>query len=100
MKDELFKEKLTKQFEFDKSVASVFDDMINRSVPFYRENLELCANLIKKLTKEGAKVCDLGCSSANFLIFLASLRKDLKLLVRIMHLLCLKSPNQKHKLMA
>ncbi len=79
MKDELFKEKLTKQFEFDKSVASVFDDMINRSVPFYRENLELCANLIKKLTKEGAKVCDLGCSSANFLIFLASLRKDLKL---------------------
>ena len=40
MKDELFKEKLTKQFEFDKSVASVFDDMINRSVPFYRENLE------------------------------------------------------------
>ncbi len=79
MKDELFKEKLTKQFEFDKSVASVFDDMINRSVPFYKENLELCANLIKKLTKEGAKVCDLGCSSANFLIFLASLRKDLKL---------------------
>lgn len=31
------------------------------------------------MTKEGAKVCDLGCSSANFLIFLASLRKDLKL---------------------
>lgn len=37
MKDELFKQSPKKQFEFDKSVASVFDDMINRSVPFYRE---------------------------------------------------------------
>ena len=35
MKDEIFKEPIKKQFEFDASVASVFDDMIGRSVPFY-----------------------------------------------------------------
>lgn len=79
MKDELFKQDLKKQFEFDKNVASVFDDMINRSVPFYKENLELCTNLIAKIISKEAIICDLGCSSANFLIFLANLRKDFKL---------------------
>lgn len=79
MKDELFKKSPKKQFEFDKNVASVFDDMINRSVPFYKDNLELCASLIAKLAPQKAKICDLGCSSANFLIFLANLRKDFKL---------------------
>lgn len=49
MKDELFKEKLTKQFEFDKSVASVFDDMINRSVPFYREKFRTLCKFDKKI---------------------------------------------------
>ncbi|XGQ70720.1 carboxy-S-adenosyl-L-methionine synthase CmoA [Campylobacter hepaticus] len=79
MKDELFKQDLKKQFEFDKNVASVFDDMINRSVPFYKENLELCGRLLAKILPLQASVYDLGCSSANFLIFLANLRKDLKL---------------------
>ncbi|TQR33733.1 carboxy-S-adenosyl-L-methionine synthase CmoA [Campylobacter sp. MIT 99-7217] len=79
MKDEIFKQKLKKQFEFDKSVASVFDDMIQRSVPFYQENLELCAKLIDKLMPLNARIFDLGCSSANFLLFLATLRKDFKL---------------------
>lgn len=59
-------------------MASVFDDMINRSVPFYRENLELCGNLLAKILPTNASVCDLGCSSANFW-FLANLRKDFKL---------------------
>ncbi|HEG3131298.1 TPA: carboxy-S-adenosyl-L-methionine synthase CmoA, partial [Campylobacter jejuni] len=56
MKDELFKQSPKKQFEFDKSVASVFDDMINRSVPFYRENLELCGNLLAKILPTNASV--------------------------------------------
>ena len=76
MKDELFKTSQNKQFEFDKSVASVFDDMIDRSVPFYKENLNLCANLIKKLSKNDAKICDLGCSSANLLLKLYELNND------------------------
>lgn len=79
MRDELFKKEYKKQFEFDKNVASVFDDMIHRSVPFYKENLELCANFVAKFCKKNSKICDLGCSSANFLIRLYELRKDLVL---------------------
>lgn len=52
MKDEIFKQKVQKQFEFDEKVASVFDDMISRSVPFYKENLRLIVALVAKL---GAK---------------------------------------------
>lgn len=76
MKDELFKQSPKKQFEFDKSVASVFDDMIHRSVPLYKENLELCVGLIAKLAPQKAKICDLGCASGNFLIELSKLRND------------------------
>lgn len=76
MRDKLFTKTPHKQFEFDKSVASVFDDMIERSVPFYKENQSLCAEFIAKMAKKKAKVCDLGCSSANFLIKLFELRKD------------------------
>lgn len=79
MKDELFKSAQKKQFEFDASVASVFDDMINRSVPFYSENLSLCAKLTSKLAAPNASVCDLGCSTANLLILLFKLRPDLRL---------------------
>ena len=76
MKDNLFKKSPKKQFEFDKSVASVFDDMIYRSVPFYKENLELCVSLISKLAPQKAKICDLGCASGNFLLELFKSRKD------------------------
>ena len=69
MKDEIFKQKVQKQFEFDEKVASVFDDMISRSVPFYKENLRLIVALVAKLGAQNASICDLGCSSANFLIF-------------------------------
>lgn len=79
MKDELFKNTQNKQFEFDQSVASVFDDMIDRSVPFYKENLKLCVNMINNLTKNNSKICDLGCSSANLLLKLYELRKDFDL---------------------
>ena len=35
MRDDVFKTPIKKQFEFDEKVASVFDDMISRSVPYY-----------------------------------------------------------------
>ncbi|EJT2319094.1 carboxy-S-adenosyl-L-methionine synthase CmoA, partial [Campylobacter upsaliensis] len=79
MKDELFKQNPKKQFEFDASVASVFDDMIERSVPFYKENLELGVKILSKFLKKEARLCDLGCSSANFLLKFFELRKDVEL---------------------
>ncbi|TNF43519.1 MAG: carboxy-S-adenosyl-L-methionine synthase CmoA, partial [Epsilonproteobacteria bacterium] len=35
MKDKVFNKPIDKKFEFDEAVASVFDDMLSRSVPFY-----------------------------------------------------------------
>ncbi|OCX42520.1 tRNA (uridine-5-oxyacetic acid methyl ester)(34) synthase TrmP [Campylobacter ornithocola] len=76
MKDEIFKKPLEKQFEFDKSVASVFDDMVSRSVPFYTQNLKLIVELIDHFAVHNAKICDLGCSTASLLLALYEKRKD------------------------
>ena len=68
MKDKVFTKEIEKQFEFDEEVASVFDDMLDRSVPFYRDVLTLVSTLVEKNTKEGDTVCDLGCSTATTLL--------------------------------
>lgn len=71
MRDEIFKEKLEKQFEFDESVVSVFDDMIDRSVPFYREQISLIAHFASLALSDGGRVYDLGSSTGNVLFELA-----------------------------
>ncbi len=68
MKDIIFTKEIKKQFEFDEEVASVFDDMLERSVPFYKNILSLIATLVEKNTKENDIVCDLGCSTASTLL--------------------------------
>ncbi|SFV53435.1 tRNA (uridine-5-oxyacetic acid methyl ester) 34 synthase [hydrothermal vent metagenome] len=72
MKDKVFTEKISKKFEFDEAVASVFDDMLSRSVPFYDEVRKLVISLILAEQKEGMKVLDLGSSTAKFLLDLHS----------------------------
>lgn len=67
MRDEIFKDRLEKQFEFDESVVSVFDDMIDRSVPFYREQISLIAHFASLALSEGGRVYDLGSSTGNVL---------------------------------
>ncbi|WP_456471289.1 carboxy-S-adenosyl-L-methionine synthase CmoA [Caminibacter sp.] len=71
MKDKVFSKPIKKQFEFDEEVASVFDDMLNRSVPFYTENLNLQIDILKDFLKNGDKIVDLGSSTGTFLIELA-----------------------------
>jgi len=68
MKDRVFSKPIKKQFEFDEEVASVFDDMIKRSVPFYKEVLDLVSALVVKNSKEKSIVYDLGCSTGTTLI--------------------------------
>ncbi len=66
-KDNLFNiEGDVSPFEFNEKVASVFDDMITRSVPHYREIIELQSSLTARFYKTGTKVYDLGCSNGNF----------------------------------
>lgn len=67
-KDKVFTKKIEKKFEFDEAVASVFDDMLSRSVPFYDEVRHLVISLILKEAHPGTKILDLGASTAKFLI--------------------------------
>lgn len=71
MVDKVFEKSIIKQFEFDEEVASVFDDMLNRSVPFYKEMQRLSINFACNFLDENDKVYDLGCSTASTLIELS-----------------------------
>lgn len=80
MEDKVFSEPIEKQFEFDESVASVFDDMLERSIPFYDEVRQLEIALILANEGEGKRVLDLGSSTAKFLIELsAKMRTQMEL---------------------
>jgi len=72
MKDNVFAKELDKKFEFDESVASVFDDMLSRSVPFYKQVQEFVIDYINLNAKDGNSLIDLGCSTAKFLLELNS----------------------------
>jgi tRNA (cmo5U34)-methyltransferase len=49
-------------FVFDARVASVFTDMISRSVPGYQQILEMLPTLTRQFRVENANYYDLGCS--------------------------------------
>jgi len=70
IKDEVFKEDIQKpyDFKFGSSVANVFDDMVNRSVPFYGEIQRMVAELSAAHAIPGTKVYDLGCSTGTTMI--------------------------------
>jgi len=70
--DKLFTTPISKKFEFDEAVASVFDDMLTRSVPFYNEVREIIISIILKEQKDDKKILDLGSSTAKFLLDLYS----------------------------
>lgn len=69
-KDEVFKETFTKpsDFQFTSKVAGVFDDMVNRSVPFYEEMQRMIAELAANHYQEDANIYDLGCSTGTTMI--------------------------------
>ncbi len=79
--DRVFSKPIEKQFEFDEKVASVFDDMLDRSVPFYKEVISLINNLLALHVKQNSVIVDLGCSTANTLLYIdKNIDKKLKLI--------------------
>lgn len=50
------------EFEFDDTVARVFDDMITRSVPGYRTVISMLGVMAQRYSRPGSNVYDLGCS--------------------------------------
>lgn len=67
-KDTLFNNPPKQKFEFNETVASVFDDMLERSVPFYRESVRLIAEFVNKSVDEGDRIYDLGSSTGTTLL--------------------------------
>ena len=59
--DEVFRDEIEKasDFKFGANVAKVFDDMVNRSVPFYGEIQRMMAELSANHAAEGSFVYDL-----------------------------------------
>ena len=74
-KDEFFREEIKQasDFKFGSKVANVFDDMVNRSVPFYGEMQRMIAELAADHAQEGTNVYDLGCSTGTTLIGMNSM---------------------------
>lgn len=71
-RDRLFRSALPEipPFAFDTEVAEVFDDMANRSIPFYAEVQRLTAALASRYATEESAVYDLGCSTGATLVAL------------------------------
>ena len=64
MKDKIYKKKIetVQKFEFNKEVSKVFQDMIQRSVPFYQEISRMSAELCNQFYIPESGIYDLGCS--------------------------------------
>jgi tRNA (cmo5U34)-methyltransferase len=69
-KDILFSERREdiRDFDFGKDTAVVFDDMLNRSVPYYSEMQRMIGEIAADYAVEGTRVYDLGCATCNAFI--------------------------------
>lgn len=70
--DTLFDEKKNRiaDFTFNANVASVFDDMVNRSVPYYQEIQRMTCELAADFATPGSTLYDIGCSTATTMLAL------------------------------
>jgi len=82
-KDKLFLEtsRPRGEFDFGAATARVFDDMLQRSVPFYAEIQRMISELACDFATSGTRVYDLGCSTGATLLSLAGcLPADVRLI--------------------
>ena len=74
MQDDIFKS-FNGSFKFDSRVTDVFDDMVSRSIPFYKETLRLGASFLLKYVNNNALIYDLGSSTGEFESVLCNMNK-------------------------
>lgn len=68
-KDTLFQvDSVPEDFVFNERVVEVFDDMLDRSIPFYRQVIEASARLLDAFLTPGDTVYDLGCANGTSLL--------------------------------
>ena len=58
-------------FNFGEGTAAVFDDMLDRSVPFYSEIQRMVGELAADYATDGSHIYDLGCSTCNTFMTIA-----------------------------
>lgn len=79
-RDTLFQhEERPGDFEFNDRVVEVFDDMLDRSIPFYKEVIVSTSHLLRAFLQAGDIVYDLGCATGSTLLELSRLLPDRKL---------------------
>jgi len=68
-KDTLFNvDSVEEDFVFNERVVEVFDDMLDRSIPFYRQVIDAQAQLLDEFLDPEDKVYDLGCATGTTLL--------------------------------
>ena len=73
MRDEIYKDKVDiSKFTFDRKVVDVFDDMVLRSVPGYKQMIEIIGLAGRTYPVINSNVYDLGCSTGAATLSIAS----------------------------
>jgi len=73
MRDDIYKDKTDiSKFTFDRKVVDVFDDMVLRSVPGYKQMIEIIGLLARKYPTKNSNIYDLGCSTGASTMAIAS----------------------------
>ena len=69
VKDRLYQaDTVPEDFAFNERVVEVFDDMLDRSIPFYKHVIKETARLLSAHLGPGDTVCDLGCATGAALL--------------------------------
>ena len=68
-KDTIFNiDNVGEDFAFTEKVVEVFDDMLDRSVPFYGEVIRATAQMLAAIVEDNDTIVDLGCSTGTTLL--------------------------------
>jgi tRNA (cmo5U34)-methyltransferase len=68
-KDTIFNVDVVEEdFVFNERVVEVFDDMLDRSIPFYQQVIDAQAQLLRGFLEQGDRVYDLGCATGTTLL--------------------------------
>jgi tRNA (cmo5U34)-methyltransferase len=78
MKDTIFRDPTNRinSFCFNEEVAKVFDDMLERSIPFYWEIQNMICEISQSFIKENTNIYDLGCSTGTTIELLLKTIKE------------------------
>lgn len=76
-KDRLFAvDAVEEDFSFSERVVEVFDDMLDRSIPFYHEVIRATAELLDTILGDDDRIVDLGCATGTTLLEFCRLMKN------------------------